>query len=410
MPDSQNSRVAVYLDFDNIVISWYDRVHGRNSYGRDRQRIIETPDDPEIAARLSAATIDVGAIIDYAASFGTLVLTRAYADWSSPVNAVYRTQLVARAVDLVQLFPAAAYAKNGADIRLAVDAVEDMFRLPDLTHVVIVAGDSDYVPLAQRCRRLGRYVVGVGVAGSTAKSLAAACDEFEAYDSLPGVPRVARTAAKEPGSRGTAKAAGRAKSAAPDADASSTSAAAEPAPRSRGGRGSRKSTSKDAAPDAAAAEATASEAGSPPAAEADAPVEPLNDGATAPAAAQVEASLIEALGPASPPKRTNRRASSTSVAATAVAPDSAPIPEEAPEDPQEVATRLLERALRLGRDKDDDAEWLHSSAVKTHMRRMDPSFSEKALGYRSFSDFVKARESIAELEETGHERLVRLRE
>jgi hypothetical protein len=46
--------------------------------------------------------------------------------------------------------------------RLAVDAVEDMFRLPDLTHVVIVAGDSDYIALAQRCRRLGRYVVSVG--------------------------------------------------------------------------------------------------------------------------------------------------------------------------------------------------------------------------------------------------------
>ena len=146
-----------------------------------------TPREPEIAERLDAATIDVGAIIDYAASFGTLVLTRAYADWSAPVNAVYRSQLVARAIDLVQLFPAAAYAKNGADIRLAVDAVEDMFRLPDLTHVVIVAGDSDYVPLAQRCKRLGRFVVGVGVAGSTAKSLAAACDQFDAYDALPGV-------------------------------------------------------------------------------------------------------------------------------------------------------------------------------------------------------------------------------
>ena len=152
--------------------------------------------------------IEVGAIIDYAASFGTLVLTRAYADWSSPVNAEYRSQLVARAVDLVQLFPAAAYAKNGADIRLAVDAVEDMFRLPDLTHVVIVAGDSDYVPLAQRCKRLGRYVIGVGVAGSTAKSLAAACDEFEAYDSLPGVVRpskagdAGRRGAGEPGRAG----------------------------------------------------------------------------------------------------------------------------------------------------------------------------------------------------------------
>ena len=87
MPDPLTPRVAVYLDFDNIVMSWYDRVHGRNSYSRDRQRIGDEPADPEIAQRLAAATIDVGAIIDYAASFGTLVLTRAYADWSAPVNA-----------------------------------------------------------------------------------------------------------------------------------------------------------------------------------------------------------------------------------------------------------------------------------------------------------------------------------
>ena len=63
-----------------------------------------------------------------------------------------------------------------------------MFRLPDLTHVVIVAGDSDYIALAQRCKRLGRYVVGVGVAGSSSKALAAACDDFVIYDALPGVP------------------------------------------------------------------------------------------------------------------------------------------------------------------------------------------------------------------------------
>jgi hypothetical protein len=78
-----------------------------------------------------------------------------------------------------------------------------------------------------------------------------------------------------------------------------------------------------------------------------------------------------------------------------------------PEDPQELATRLLERALRLGQEK-DDADWLHSSAVKSQMRRMDPSFSERALGYRSFSDFVKSRDGIAELDETDPVRLVRL--
>ena len=190
MNDPGVTRVAVYIDFDNIVISRYDQVHGRGQFQRDKARGFDRADrsaDPDIAEKLRRATVDVGAVIDFASSFGTLVLTRAYADWSAPVNADYRGQLVSRAVDLVQLFPAAAYAKNGADIRLAVDAVEDMFRLPDLTHVVIVAGDSDYIALAQRCRRLGRYVVGVGVAGSTSRSLAAACDELVTYDALPGI-------------------------------------------------------------------------------------------------------------------------------------------------------------------------------------------------------------------------------
>jgi len=304
-----DTRVAVYIDFDNIVISRYDQVHGRGQFQRDRVRGLDRDDrstGSDITERLRRATVDVGAVIDYASSFGTLVLTRAYADWSAPVNADYRGQLVSRAVDLVQLFPAAAYAKNGADIRLAVDAVEDMFRLPDLTHVVIVAGDSDYIPLAQRCRRLGRYVVGVGVAGSTSRSLAAACDELVTYDALPGI---------------------------------ADDAASEPEP-------------------AAASTRPARPAGTDP---------------------------VGGVGPVGP-----------------VGPD---LTLDA-DDPQAAATRLLERALRLGHEK-DDAEWLHSSTVKSQMKRMDPSFSEKALGYRSFSDFVRSRDAVVELDETAPGRLVR---
>src|SRR6201995_3442577 len=230
-PGTGVTRVAVYLDFDNIVISRYDQLHGRGQFQRGKVRAFDRTDkgaDPEIVEKLRRATVDVGAIIDFASSFGTLVLTRAYADWSAPMNADYRGQLVSRAVDLVQLFPAAAYAKNGADIRLAVDAVEDMFRLPDLTHVVIVAGDSDYIALAQRCKRLGRYVVGVGVAGSTSRALAAACDELVIYDALPGV---SVDDDDEP-------AAGTGTGAAPGG----TSAAGEPASgtRSRGSRRSRR--------------------------------------------------------------------------------------------------------------------------------------------------------------------------
>src|SRR5579862_3000211 len=317
MNDPGGARVAVYIDFDNIVISRYDQVHGRGQFQRDRARGPGSA-DPEIADKLRRATVDVGAVIAFASSFGTLVLTRAYADWSAPVNADYRGQLVSRAVDLVQLFPTAAYAKNGADIRLAVDAVEDMFRLPDLTHVVIVAGDSDYIALAQRCRRLGRYVVGIGVAGSTSRALAAASDELVTYDALPGItPADVAAAGASP----------------PPAPAAGESAEPQEPGGARSGRGTR---------------------------------------------------------------RTRQPA--------AVVSDE---PDPEPEDTQEQATRLLERALRLGQEK-DDADWLHSSAVKSQMRRMDPSFSESALGYRSFSDFVKSRESVAELDETSTARLVRL--
>ena len=281
MTESDATRVAVYLDFDNIVISRYDQVNGRNSFQRDKAKGLES-------ARLARSRVDVGAILDFASSFGTVVLTRAYADWSADVNAEYREQLVGRAVDLVQLFPAAAYGKNGADIRLAVDAVEDMFRLPDLTHVVIVAGDSDYIALAQRCKRLGRYVVGIGVAGASSRALASACDNFVIYDSLPGVP------------------------------------AAEPAAGAK--QSKRKSTSSE---------------------------------------------------PAGP-------------------------------DPQAAATALLKRALQIGLEKDDD-EWLHNSAVKAQMKRMDPSFSEKALGFKSFSDFLRSRSDMVELDESSTTRMVKLR-
>ena len=283
MTEPADPRVAVYLDFDNVVISRYDQVHGRNSFQKDKSRGIEKD-------KLTKATVDVGAVIDFASSFGTLVLTRAYADWSTDINADYQGQLVGRAVDLVQLFPAAAYGKNGADIRLAVDAVEDMFRLPDLTHVVIVGGDSDYIALAQRCKRLGRYVVGIGVAGASSRSLASACDEFVTYDALPGIPTVA-------------------------------------------------------------------------------PV---------------------------PVKKATKRARSK-----------APDDEPEPADPQVAATALLERALRIGHEK-DDADWLHNSAVKAQMKRMDPSFSEKSLGFRSFSDFLRSRSDVADLDESSTIRMVRL--
>ncbi len=67
------------------------------------------------------------------------------------------------------------------------------------------------------------------------------------------------------------------------------------------------------------------------------------------------------------------------------------------------------RALQIGHAKGDADEWLHAAAIKQQMKRQDPSFNEKALGFRSFSDFIKSRDSLVELQEDGQNRLVRLR-
>lgn len=290
--------VAVYLDFDNIVISRYDQVHGKGSFWRDRDHGFDD-------AKLAAAEIDVHAILDYASSFGRLALTRAYADWSMPVNTRYRKQLVDRAIDLIQLFPASG-SKNGADIRLAVDALEDMARMPQVGTVVLAAGDSDYIPLAQRLKRMGRYVVAVGVAGATSRSLAAACDELMTYENLPGL-----------------------------SDDDDDDTEDEPAPKKAAKKSSKKSQPE-----------------------------------TEPETATVEES---------------DRAKSRQ------------------------ATRLLLRAMRLLGEKDTDNEWLHSGTVKSQMKRMDSSFNEKELGFKSFTDFLRSRNSAVEVGEDDNSGKVRLR-
>jgi hypothetical protein len=43
------------------------------------------------------------------------------------------------------------------------------------------------------------------------------------------------------------------------------------------------------------------------------------------------------------------------------------------------------------------------------MKRMDPSFSEKSLGFKSFSDFLRARSDVVTLDESTTTRMVRLR-
>ena len=274
MADPTETRVAVYIDFDNIVISQYDAVHGRGAFIKEKARGAAG----KTGDRLQEATVNIGAVLDFASSFGAVAISRAYADWAAPANTRYQKQLVDRAVDLVQLFNTSG-TKNGADIRLAIDVVEDLFRLRDITHIVIVAGDSDYIPLAQSARRLGRTVIGIGVQGSTSAAFKNACDEFSYYGDLVDD---------------------------------------EPAP---------------------------------------------------PATAE----------PVAP-------------------------------DPKRDAVELMVRALRVRRGDDNVDGWVAASGLKQQMKRLDAGYDEKKIGYKSFTDFVKAQAAVAELQEDGQARRVRLKD
>ncbi|HHW50371.1 MAG TPA: NYN domain-containing protein [Pseudoclavibacter sp.] len=282
-PGRDQGRVAVYLDFDNIVISTVR--HGSDN---------GTP-----------AVLDVGAILDFASSFGTVAISRAYADWSDPQNSSYHEQLTGRAVSLVQLFKTTAKFKNGADIRLAIDAVEDLAQSRDISHLVIVAGDSDYIPLAQHARRRGCYVVGIGVAGSISKYLQAACDEYWSYDGLPGLRAPQDDSEDEP----------------------------ETAP--------------------ATPVATTTPPKQPPA---------------APASGR---------GNGTPAVSKSR------------------------------ATQLLLRALEYATSRTEQ-DWQPLGSIKNQMLRMEPAFQESALGFVKFTEFVRSRANLVELDEKKNK--VRLRE
>jgi len=356
MAISAEPRVALYFDFDNIVISRYDQLHGDLAYRKDTAR--GKAPTASTVKKLAEATVDIDAVLDFAATFGTIAIARAYADWSTPINASYRGQLIDRAVDLVQLFPLSA-TKNGADIRLAVDAVEDMFRIEDLTHIVIVAGDSDYVALAQKCKRLGRYVVGIGVAGGTSRALTASCDQFADYDAL--LSTDASVADDEAGVE-TPRVVAAAESPTPPASEASAEPAVTQPPRSR--RASRP--------------------------------------ARKPADATVDAGPVE---PAAEPAPTERAPALAVFMAPGESGDDA---DAASATGTRNPGRLLLKAMELLRAKNDQ-EWQASGAVKNQMMRMDPSFQERRLGFGSFTDFVKSRAGVVELDEAGGSNRIRIR-
>ena len=170
-PTKDSGSVALYWDFENLHAHLCELAQGEGAYAK-----------PDNRFKVQEPLVDVQAIVDMAASFGPLAIDRAYCNWQ--YFGRYRDVLLQNAIELVQLFPPGGSAKNGADIRLCLDAVEDLGRFSHIGTVIVVGGDSDFIPLSQKIKALGRAVIGVGARKATNAHWARSCSEFRYYESL----------------------------------------------------------------------------------------------------------------------------------------------------------------------------------------------------------------------------------
>ena len=151
--------------------------------------------EPRIAVFLDYENLAIGAkdtlgapfnfrpVADALAERGRVITRKAYADWSYFDDD--RRMLTRHGVELIDIpQKMGGSRKNAADIKMAIDAIELALDKEYISTFVICTGDSDLSPLVQKLRELDRQVIGVGVRQSTSKLLPPACDEFMFYDNL----------------------------------------------------------------------------------------------------------------------------------------------------------------------------------------------------------------------------------
>lgn len=169
--DESGGSVAMYWDFENLHAGLVDAKYGDGTYAKQDNRF-----------KAQEPLVDVQALVELSASFGPVAINRAYGNWQ--FFGRYRDALLQSAVELIQLFPPGAAAKNGADIKLCLDAIEDIARFAHIRTVVIIGGDSDFMPVAQKIKAAGRTLIGIGTRRNTNKHWAKSCHEFRYYDAL----------------------------------------------------------------------------------------------------------------------------------------------------------------------------------------------------------------------------------
>jgi uncharacterized LabA/DUF88 family protein len=151
-------KIAVFIDFDNIAIGV------KQSLNRN---------------------FDVGTVLEAIKEKGQVVTKIAYGDWKR--NEDFSRAMTQHAVQMVQRNLTPGGDKNGADIALALDALEMAFTRDHINAFVIVGGDSDFIALVEKLKQYDKVVFVVGGRAFTSVILQKNCHEFISYENLIGV-------------------------------------------------------------------------------------------------------------------------------------------------------------------------------------------------------------------------------
>src|ERR1039458_8774965 len=158
----QKLKIAVFIDFDNIEIGVKSTLHRE---------------------------FDVAAVLDALKERGEIVTKFAYANWGRQEAAT--RPLAEHAVQMVQRDPSPRGDKNGADINLALDALEMAFTHDLINAFAIVSGDSEFMALLNKLKQYDKGVFVLGGKASTSTILQKNCHEFISYQSLLDEPKPA---------------------------------------------------------------------------------------------------------------------------------------------------------------------------------------------------------------------------
>ena len=156
--NEERLKIAVFIDFDNIAIGV------KQSLGRN---------------------FDVGTVLEAIKEKGEVITKIAYGDWKRAED--FSRAMTQHAVQMVQRNLTPGGDKNGADIALALDALETAFTRAHINAFVIVGGDSDFIALVEKLKQYDKMVFVVGGRAFTSVILQKNCHEFIAYENLIGV-------------------------------------------------------------------------------------------------------------------------------------------------------------------------------------------------------------------------------